>query len=360
MYIAMQNLRANAIKDSKHEDLPCENSKNHCTESEGPSFTSTGGFRMIIFAILTLQATCYFSLLRYSRTRPHKMYFTSTAVFLAEVIKLLVTLVVIVFQHRNLKQLGSFLVDSFLLNPMVTLKLSLASVLYVIQNNLVYIAMTHLESTTFQVLNQLKILSTAIFSIALLKRQLTKRKWISLFLLSLGVTMVQVDSQTSVQAVILTDSNNPTTKNKQSSILGFSAVLASSLASGFAGVYMEKIFKGQKRKSFWVANAQLYAIGVILGLVGVFYQDGGGIAKMGFFYGYDLVVWLVILFASAGGIIVSLTLKYASCITKGFATSFAIVLSSFVSAYVFNFIPSMQFIVGAASVVAAVLTYSYV
>ena len=106
---------------------------------------------MIIFAILTLQATCYFSLLRYSRTRPHKMYFTSTAVFLAEVIKLLVTLVVIVFQHRNLKQLGSFLVDSFLLNPMVTLKLSLASVLYVIQNNLVYIAMTHLESTTFQV-----------------------------------------------------------------------------------------------------------------------------------------------------------------------------------------------------------------
>ena len=79
------------------------------------------------------------------------MYFTSTAVFLAEVIKLLVTLVVIVFQHRNLKQLGSFLVDSFLLNPMDTLKLSLASVLYVIQNNLVYIAMTHLESTTFQV-----------------------------------------------------------------------------------------------------------------------------------------------------------------------------------------------------------------
>ena len=33
MYIAMQNLRANAIKDSKHEDVPCENSKNHCKET---------------------------------------------------------------------------------------------------------------------------------------------------------------------------------------------------------------------------------------------------------------------------------------------------------------------------------------
>lgn len=170
--------------------------------------------------------------------------------------------------------------------------------------------------------------------------------------------MVQIDSQISVQADILTNSNNPGTKTKQSSILGFSAVLASSLVSGFAGVYMEKIFKGQKRKSFWIANAQFYAIGVLLGLVGVFYQDGTGIAKMGFFYGYDLVVCLVILFASAGGIIVSLTLKYASCITKGFATSFAIVLSSVVSVYVFNFTPSMQFIVGAASVVVAVLTHT--
>ena len=33
MYIAMQNLRSNAIKDSKHEDLPCENSKNDCKEN---------------------------------------------------------------------------------------------------------------------------------------------------------------------------------------------------------------------------------------------------------------------------------------------------------------------------------------
>ncbi|XP_068759332.1 UDP-N-acetylglucosamine transporter-like isoform X2 [Montipora capricornis] len=326
--------------------------------SESSSFTSTAGFRTIIFAVLTLQATCYFSLLRYSRTRPHKMYFSSTAVFLAEVMKLLVTLVVIFLQHRNLKQLGSFLVQSFLMNPLDTLKLSVASVLYVIQNNLVYIAMTHLESTTFQVSNQLKIISTAIFSIALLKKQLTRRKWICLVFLSVGVAMVQIDSHTSVQASILRNSDNVDSKKEHSTLLGLGAVLASSLVSGFAGVYMEKIFKQQRRKSFWLANAQLYTIGIVLGLVGVFYQDGPQIAEMGFFHGYDFVVCLVVLFASAGGIIVSLVLKYASCITKGFATSCAIVLSSVVSVYVFDFVPSMQFIVGAASVISAVLMYS--
>lgn len=83
------------------------------------------------------------------------MYFSSTAVFLAEVVKLLVTLVVIFFQCGNLREFVLFLINNLLTNPMATIKLSVPSVLYVIQNNLVYIAMTHLESTTFQVCSSL-------------------------------------------------------------------------------------------------------------------------------------------------------------------------------------------------------------
>lgn len=197
-----------------------------------------------------------------------------------------------------------------------------------------------------------------MFSIALLNKQLTRIKWISLILLSFGVTMVQIDSHKSLQTDMLPNTDSATAKREQSVILGLGAVLASSLVSGFAGVYMEKIFKRQKQTSFWVSNAQLYTSGIFVGLIGVIYQDGVEIAKMGFFHGYDFVVCLVVLFASAGGIIVSLILKYASCITKGFATSCAIVLSSVVSAYLFNLVPSMLFVVGALSVICAVLMYS--
>lgn len=169
--------------------------------------------------------------------------------------------------------------------------------------------------------------------------------------------MVQIDSHTSVTNSLLTNGTD-TIKKEQSVLLGLAAVLAASLVSGFAGVYMEKIFKKQRRTSFWISNAQLYTFGMFLGLIGVIYQDGVEISRMGFFHGYDLVVLLVVLFASAGGIIVSLILKYASCITKGFATSCAIVLSSFVSVYIFDFVPSVLFVVGALSVIAAVLLYS--
>lgn len=335
-----------------------QNSQRHVKDGDKETTPSTSSalFRTIIFVVLTLQATCYFSLLRYSRTRPNKMYFSSTAVFLAEVVKLLVTLVVIFVQCGNLREFVLFLINNLFTNPMATIKLSVPSVLYVVQNNLVYVAMTHLESTTFQITNQLKILTTAIFSIALLNKQLTRIKWMSLILLSVGVTMVQIDTHTSVTTSLLTESNTLTTE--QSMPLGLTAVLASSLVSGFAGVYMERIFKKQRRTSFWISNAQLYTFGIFLALIGVIYQDGVEISRMGFFYGYDIVVCLVVLFASAGGIIVSLILKYASCITKGFATSCAIVLSSIISVYLFDFIPSVLFVAGALSVIAAVLLYT--
>lgn len=168
--------------------------------------------------------------------------------------------------------------------------------------------------------------------------------------------MVQIDTHTSVTTSLLTESNTLT--KDQSMPLGLTAVLASSLVSGFAGVYMERIFKKQRRTSFWISNAQLYTFGIFLALIGVIYQDGVEISRMGFFYGYDIVVCLVVLFASAGGIIVSLILKYASCITKGFATSCAIVLSSIISVYLFDFIPSVLFVAGALSVIAAVLLYT--
>jgi solute carrier family 35 (UDP-sugar transporter), member A1/2/3 len=54
-------------------------------------------------------------------------------------------------------------------SPGEVAKVSVPSFLYVIQNNLLYLALSNLDAATYQVCYQLKILTTAVFSAVMLK-----------------------------------------------------------------------------------------------------------------------------------------------------------------------------------------------
>lgn len=64
---------------------------------------------------------------------------------------------------------------------------------YVIQNNLLFFALSKLDAATYQVTYQLKILTTAFFAVIILHRKLALLKWVSLILLTCGVALVQVN-----------------------------------------------------------------------------------------------------------------------------------------------------------------------
>ncbi|ORX63201.1 hypothetical protein DM01DRAFT_1331272 [Hesseltinella vesiculosa] len=159
--------------------------------------------------------------------------------------------------------------------------------LYAIQNNLLYIALSHLEAATFQVTYQLKILSTAMFSMYLLQRQLVPRQWLALMLLMMGVTLVQwspLDESASS-----CDSSSPT-----SSWTGLIAVLLSCLSSGFAGCSFEKILKKAGPTNLWIRNLQLGLCTLLFAVLALLLNDWSFVWHHGFFYGYHLSTWIVI------------------------------------------------------------------
>ena len=66
---------------------------------------------------------------------------------------------------------------------------------YTLQSNVLYIALSNLDPAFFQVLYQLKILTTALFSITLLGRKITVGQWGSLLVLTSGVALVVLAQQ---------------------------------------------------------------------------------------------------------------------------------------------------------------------
>ena len=121
--------------------------------------------------LLVAQMVGLVFLMHYSRivhtNSEEPLYLASTAVFVMEVMKLVICFGVIA--HQSGGQLFSELKTHILYAPMEMLKLSVPSFLYTVQNNLLYLALTNLDAATYQVCYQLKILTTAVFSMILLQ-----------------------------------------------------------------------------------------------------------------------------------------------------------------------------------------------
>lgn len=304
--------------------------------------------KYISLAVLVVQNASLILSIRYTRTLPGDRFFATTAVVMAEVLKGLTCLLLLFAQKRgNVKHLVLFLHEAVLVQYVDTLKLAVPSLIYTLQNNLQYVAISNLPAATFQVTYQLKILTTALFSVLMLNRSLSRLQWASLLLLFMGVAIVQAQQAGG-------GGPRPLDQNPGA---GLAAVVASCLSSGFAGVYFEKILKGSSG-SVWLRNLQLGLFGTALGLAGLWWAEGTAVARRGFFFGYTPAVWGVVLNQAFGGLLVAVVVKYADNILKGFATSLSIVLSTVASIRLFGFHVDPLFALGAGLVIGAVYLYS--
>ncbi|KAF5370664.1 hypothetical protein D9758_002067 [Tetrapyrgos nigripes] len=243
-------------------------------------------------------------------------------------------------------------------------KLSIPAILYVIQNSLQFVAVSNLPVASFQVSYQMKILTTAAFSVALLRKKMSTTKWISLFFLAIGVAIVQIQTSSSnaphkdIQVGSAHDAA-PLHFHVMSPLKGFGAVTAACFTSGLAGVYFEMVLKNSKA-DLWVRNVQLSLFSLIPALLPILYtstpSSRGFVADV--FRNFGGWAWATVSIQVFGGLITAVVIKYSDNILKGFATSLSIILSFLASAALFDFHITPSFIIGASIVLSATWMYN--
>jgi UDP-sugar transporter A1/2/3 len=228
-------------------------------------------------------------------------------------------------------------------------KLMIPAVLYTFQSSLLYTAISNLDVATFQVNYQLKILTTALFSVKFLGKHLSSSRWLSLAMLAIGIAIVQIPDPKEflnllrMGSPVLTERAETRLKERElgkplmDASKGLLAVLAASVTSGLTGVYFEKVVKDTTKVSIWTRNVQLSFYSLFPALfLGVIYRDGQEIQRHGFFVGYSSMVWLTILLQVFGGIMVAICIARLDNILKNFAISVSIVCSFLVEVFLFK------------------------
>lgn len=321
--------------------------------------------KYFVLVLLVVQNAAAVIMMRYVRSIPGETEFvTQTAVIMQEALKGLACMLILLGTEGTLQSTWAV--------PIEALKTSVPALVYLVQNNLQFVAVGYLDAATYTVTYQTKIVWSGLLTVVLLRRKLSPNKWVGLMLLTAGVAAVQVSGMTSDKAAAEVsegegaDSEELSVEESGMSesetaaslrIFGLVMILAAAACSSLAGVYFEKILKDVK-VSIWTRNLQLAGYSVLAGLLTLLVgSDGSAVSRDGFFHGYTSMTWACICMNAFGGLLVGNVIKYADAIMKDIALGASIVVSAIASVHLFGFMVTPLFCVGTGIVIYSALLY---
>uniref|UniRef100_A0A061R2A2 Cmp-sialic acid transporter 1-like n=2 Tax=Tetraselmis sp. GSL018 TaxID=582737 RepID=A0A061R2A2_9CHLO len=292
------------------------------------------GTQTLIFAVvLTLATSSQGIFTTASKVDGKYLYNFATVPLLAEAVKLTVSFYFLL----RLKWCGETV--KMTRNWKTWALFPVPSIIYVIHNNVQFYMLKYVNPSTYQILGNLKIITTGLLFRLLLGRRLTVLQWIALVLLMVGATTSQV--QTDCGGAEATFS---------APLEGYLFGLFSAFLSALAAVYTEWVMKKNDDCLYW-QNIQLYTFGVIFNAVkltlddiNVSFSNGLWVDKV--FVNYNTATYFVVANLAFSGLLVSWIMKFADSIVKVYSTSMAMLVTMLFSVWLFHLRPSLQLVLG--------------
>jgi len=222
-----------------------------------------------------------------------------------------------------------------------TLSFALPASVYLVMNVLTVRAARMLTPPVFQLVANLKIFCTAVVSWLFLSRKLAPGQWLSMGLLTLGVTLGQWPSGSSDDL-------------GTSSMAGVLLMVLNSCLSALGGVLTETVLKSSASAelSIFATNVHMAVHSMLLNGLALATQTPAELPRL------DWRLALAVANEAVNGLLISLLLRRLDSIAKNFAFSGSIFVTAALSAVVLGYWPPVQLLVGATLSCSSVFLFA--
>ena len=335
--------------------------------------------KYVSLILMLIQNSGFVLMMRYSRQQQQEaqveQYSVAVVIVMQEFFKLVLCLAMIATTQSTSAALEA------LVQPREISRVAIPAACFTLQNNILYVALSNLEPLLFQISYQIKTLLTALLSVKILRRVLSRWQWLSQLLLTVGVVMAQMGEPAKKQQAPSDGAGGDAAAPQRSLLLGMSAVLTAAFSSSYASVYFERLLKEtpmlpppgdgdspspkapKPQSTLWHRNTQLciwtVPMNVLLALIGASASGTLGDVLQHPLRGFQWSTWSLVIVNGLGGLLVAVVMKYADNILKGFATAGAIIVTGIMAPLLaLGPPPSMLLILGGVLVIASLFLYS--
>ena len=227
-------------------------------------------------------------------------------------------------------------------------RMAVPAVVYLVVNLISYPALERINASVFTAISQLKVLATAFFAVVMLGTPVSLRKWRTLTVMVLGVTLVSWGSAPRSVEAKSVEARGPGGTSSEYAF-GVACAGAQTMLSGFGSIYFELVLKRRGRGvgssedgsakgnqvgleimrhqerpfSVWDRNIQLALYSAAMYVPMAWLETGGNV-----FRGWTPLVWGIACLHASGGILVALSVLYSSSVTKTVAVCASLALTA--------------------------------
>jgi len=245
--------------------------------------------------------------------------------------------------------------------------MAVPAIIFLAMNLLSFVSLRRISASAFTLIQQSKLIATAVLSRLLLDKRLSEGRWRALGTLLFAVLIICYETKplphTAPQCALPpgTAGGARAADEELASVaaaaraadyvVGIVAVSLEAALSGFSNVYFERVLKSTSL-SLWERNVQLAGYSLLI------YVPMALATHPNLLHGWSALTWITAFLGALGGILIGLVINYMDSISKNLALSVAIVLTAVLDHALFDGPMNLPIIAAAGIVIVSIATYS--